>query len=97
MPVCLDGDRHAALRYADGEPGEPALRVSLEWREMTEQTSSPTQSQATSAIRVAIIEDQRDIREGLATMLKFTDGYSCIAPIARWRRRLMGSRETRPK
>ena len=31
-----------------------------------------------SPIRVAIIEDQRDIREGLATMLKFTEGYACI-------------------
>jgi DNA-binding NarL/FixJ family response regulator len=28
-------------------------------------------------IDVAIIEDQRDIREGLATMFKFTDGYRC--------------------
>jgi DNA-binding NarL/FixJ family response regulator len=30
-------------------------------------------------IRVAIIEDHRDIREGLATMFKFTDGYRCTA------------------
>jgi len=28
-------------------------------------------------ISVAIIEDQRDIREGLATMIRFTDGYRC--------------------
>jgi DNA-binding NarL/FixJ family response regulator len=28
-------------------------------------------------IKVAIIEDQRDIREGLATMFRFTDGYRC--------------------
>lgn len=28
-------------------------------------------------ITVAIIEDQRDIREGLATMLKFTEGHRC--------------------
>jgi len=36
-------------------------------------------SQATRAetIKVAIIEDQRDIREGLTTMLRFTDGYRC--------------------
>jgi DNA-binding NarL/FixJ family response regulator len=31
----------------------------------------------TSPIKVAIIEDQRDIREGLATMLRFTEGYDC--------------------
>ena len=28
-------------------------------------------------IRVAIVDDQRDIREGLATMIRFTDGYRC--------------------
>lgn len=28
-------------------------------------------------IKVAIVEDQRDIREGLATMLRFTGGYVC--------------------
>ena len=28
-------------------------------------------------IKVAIIEDQRDIREGLAAMLRFTSGYVC--------------------
>jgi DNA-binding NarL/FixJ family response regulator len=28
-------------------------------------------------IKVAIIEDQRDIREGLATIFGFTDGYRC--------------------
>ena len=45
-----------------------------------EQTTRPTDAQTTSAspIKVSIIEDQRDIREGLATMLKFTDGYTCI-------------------
>jgi DNA-binding NarL/FixJ family response regulator len=30
------------------------------------------------AIKVAIIEDRRVIREGLATLLQFTDGYSCV-------------------
>jgi len=28
-------------------------------------------------VKVAIIEDQRDIREGLATMLRFTERYRC--------------------
>ena len=31
----------------------------------------------TGPINIAIIEDQRDIREGLATIFKFTDGYRC--------------------
>src|SRR5262245_35025413 len=45
-----------------------------------EQSSGPTHSEGApvSAIKVAIIEDQRDIRDGLATMLKFTEGYTCI-------------------
>lgn len=44
-----------------------------------EPTSSPMRTEATRAetIKVAIIEDQRDIREGLTTMLRFTDGYRC--------------------
>lgn len=29
-------------------------------------------------IKVVIIEDLRDIREGLATMLNFTDGFKCV-------------------
>jgi DNA-binding NarL/FixJ family response regulator len=29
------------------------------------------------AIKIAIIEDQRDIREGLGTIFTFTDGYRC--------------------
>jgi DNA-binding NarL/FixJ family response regulator len=36
-----------------------------------------SQPNTPSSIKVAIIEDQRDIREGLATMLRFTDGYKC--------------------
>jgi len=29
-------------------------------------------------IKVAIIEDRREIREGLAVMISFTDGFSCV-------------------
>ena len=32
---------------------------------------------APANIKVAIVEDQRDIREGLASLIKFTDGYQC--------------------
>jgi len=45
-----------------------------------EQPNRPTtRSQATpqGTIKVAIVEDQRDIREGLATILKFTGGHTC--------------------
>ena len=38
----------------------------------------PTSPATTAAIiKVAIIEDQRDVREGLATMIRFTEGYRC--------------------
>jgi len=39
--------------------------------------TSATPSSLPTVIKVAIIEDQRDIREGLAMMIKFTDGYHC--------------------
>lgn len=38
---------------------------------------SVTEVPGKETIKLAIIEDQRDIREGLATIFKFTDGYHC--------------------
>lgn len=32
----------------------------------------------TETIKVAIIEDRREIREGLGTLINFTDGFECI-------------------
>ena len=40
------------------------------------QNAAPSQS-VPAIIKVAIVEDQRDIREGLASLIKFTDGYQC--------------------
>jgi DNA-binding NarL/FixJ family response regulator len=34
-------------------------------------------TQETKTIKVAIIEDRREIRDGLATLIEFTDGFSC--------------------
>ncbi len=39
--------------------------------------SVPPSVPSAALIKVAIVEDLRDIREGLATLIKFTDGYSC--------------------
>ncbi|HEX8250493.1 MAG TPA: response regulator [Pyrinomonadaceae bacterium] len=33
-------------------------------------------------IKVAIIEDLRDLREGLATMINFTEGFECAGEYA---------------
>lgn len=41
-------------------------------------TNQPAQQQTSiRTITVAIVENLRDIRDGLATMLKFTEGYRC--------------------
>src|SRR5215510_6118784 len=45
---------------------------------MANSSTVPAAGNAPAPIKVAIIEDQRDIREGLATMLRFTEGYDCI-------------------
>jgi DNA-binding NarL/FixJ family response regulator len=34
--------------------------------------------ETTPDIKVAIIEDRREIREGLATLIQFTEGYTCV-------------------
>src|SRR5258708_4139371 len=47
---------------------------------MASETQTAALSQSLSApavIKVAIVEDQRDIREGLASLIKFTNGYQC--------------------
>ena len=46
---------------------------------MTEpQTAASAESASAPAIiKVAIVEDQRDIREGLASLIKFTEGFQC--------------------
>src|SRR5256885_11465605 len=43
----------------------------------TQPCAVPGSAPAPAITRVAIIEDQRDIREGLASLIKFTDGYQC--------------------
>lgn len=36
-----------------------------------------TETKPTNLIKTAIIEDQNDIREGLASLIGFTDGFKC--------------------
>jgi len=43
----------------------------------TQTTAVPQTASAPAVIKVGIVEDQRDIREGLASLIKFTDGYHC--------------------
>src|SRR5437016_9638377 len=45
---------------------------------MASETQTAALAQSVPTItKVAIIEDQRDIREGLASLIKFTNGYQC--------------------
>src|SRR2546423_4776439 len=45
---------------------------------MASETQTAALAQSVPAItKVAIVEDQRDIREGLASLIRFTDGYHC--------------------
>lgn len=39
--------------------------------------SSPITGKEARDLRIAIVEDIRDIREGLATLISFTDGFEC--------------------
>src|SRR6266851_9346399 len=43
----------------------------------TQPSAVPKSASAIGIIKVAIVEDRRDIREGLASLIKFTDGYQC--------------------
>ena len=52
-------------------------------------------SQRTS-IRVAIVEDQRDIREGLTTLINGTDGYRCTGCYRSMEEGLEGIRRNMP-
>jgi DNA-binding NarL/FixJ family response regulator len=40
-------------------------------------TTNTLKMTPTTTIRVAIIEDRREIREGLGTLISFTDGFEC--------------------
>src|SRR5262245_35175516 len=51
---------------------------------------------ADGVIQVAIIEDQRDIREGLATMIRFTEGYGCTGAYRSMEEALEGIRANVP-
>jgi DNA-binding NarL/FixJ family response regulator len=43
----------------------------------TQPPALPQPAAVPAIIKVAIVEDLRDIREGLATLIKFTEGYQC--------------------
>ena len=53
---------------------------------MTDRQARPT------IVRVIIVEDQRDTREGLRFLIDSTDGYSCVATYETMEHALAGIR-----
>jgi DNA-binding NarL/FixJ family response regulator len=49
-----------------------------------------------TSIRVAIVEDQRDIREGLTTLINGTDGYRCTGAYRSMEEGLEGIKRNMP-
>ena len=47
-------------------------------------------------VRVVIIEDLREVREGLAMLIDGTTGFECAPAIGRWRTRSRASAGSRP-
>lgn len=69
------------------------------WRQMTSEKTTMTESIETAAeatIKVVIIEDERDIREGLGTLISFTDGFECNGKYGSMEEALAGIRHRRP-
>ena len=44
----------------------------------TKTQGTPSATPPPTLIKVALVEDERDLREGLATIIKFTDGFHCV-------------------
>ncbi len=63
----------------------------------TQTAAAPQSASAPVIIKVAIVEDQRDIREGLASLIKFTDGYECTGSFRSMEEALEKIRFERPE
>ena len=80
-----DPDSDAARRFCQGEPvdgtctfvqvaGTPAW-ITLKRRQAISVAANQV---GTPVIRVAIVEDQRETREGLSFLINSTDGFECL-------------------
>lgn len=66
---------------------------------MFEQTVEKTimsEQENTEPIKVAIIEDVRDIREGLGMLINYTDGFTCVGKYGSMEEALAGIRHRTP-
>ena len=52
--------------------------------------------ESTEPIKVAIIEDERDIRDGLGMLINYTDGFACVGKYGSMEEALAGIRHRTP-
>jgi DNA-binding NarL/FixJ family response regulator len=64
------------------------VEQAIEKTKMTQETAEP--------IKVAIIEDERDIRDGLGMLINYTDGFRCVGKYGSMEEALAGIRHRTP-
>src|SRR5829696_8273139 len=64
------------------------LEQPIEKTKMTEERAEP--------IKVTIIEDERDIRDGLGMLINYTDGFTCVGKYGSMEEALAGIRHRTP-
>ncbi len=55
-----------------------------------------TEEKSAEPIKVAIIEDERDIRDGLGMLINYTDGFACVGKYGSMEEALAGIRHRTP-
>ncbi|HEX8637623.1 MAG TPA: response regulator transcription factor [Pyrinomonadaceae bacterium] len=67
------------------------------WQQTIQQTKTMEEAAAkTEPIKVTIIEDERDIRDGLGMLVNFTDGFQCVGKYGSMEEALPGIRHRTP-
>ena len=65
------------------------------WQQPLEKTKM-TEEQTAEPIKVTIIEDERDIRDGLGMLINYTDGFTCVGKYGSMEEALAGIRHRTP-
>ncbi len=65
-------------------------------REQTIEKTIMSEQESTEPIKVTIIEDERDIRDGLGMLINYTDGFTCVGKYGSMEEALAGIRHRTP-
>jgi len=65
------------------------------WQQQIEKTKM-TEDKSAEPIKVTIIEDERDIRDGLGMLISYTDGFACVGKYGSMEEALAGIRHRTP-